>query len=78
MEFRGCFICLEPCTSKKVEVVKDKELKPLQDNLNVFFILKTVLNIPNDVIEKMLKKFGNPEDWGIFACSTCKLTYLDR
>lgn len=82
-EFRGCLICLEPCTVKKcdVEVIKDKEPEICtghNEELNLMFILKKVLNVPSELIARNLIKHGSPSEWGISVCGSCKLTYLER
>jgi hypothetical protein len=82
-EIRSCVVCLSQCSSKKERsnnVINGGNLLPqvINNDLNVIFTLKNVLDIPNDNLEKLLKKHGSPNEWGIHVCESCTEAYLER
>lgn len=56
------------CCSK--EIPKSENTNRIVTNLNVFFLLKTLLQVPNNQLETNFKDVGNPEDW-VRLCNQC-------
>ncbi len=50
--------------------ISNKKYPGISKQLNVIFILKNLLQLPNNQLHKFLKNYGNSENW-ISLCAQC-------
>ncbi|CAL8085502.1 unnamed protein product [Orchesella dallaii] len=63
-----CLMCYDKVVEEQTE---EKATKELQENLNAIFILKRLLELPNEMLQTYLKHCKGPSNW-IGICERCR------
>lgn len=65
-------LCVVCCSKVKSLTLTGDDLDELDKNLDVIFLLKNLMQVPDILIKNNLKECGNPQDWGISLCEPCR------